>query len=609
MRPDPPPHQPPLTLGCRPQLSVEYTPPPETGRGAAGAQVGNEAAAAPPARKRKPAAAVTVAAVKVGTGARKSKSTRPSRTKKKPTRDRGADWDENDDDEVVEQEEEEEEDKHETFEWSCPYAGCSFAAVAITHSKLRNKMSKHLNPSHDISLKEFDSRDVAQGDMPPPKRRRKPSRMSGGGGSDRTPASERSRPPGTASSDSKRRVLTAEEKAAEKVLADKAESELTAAYHRRRDTHRADLSKLIMLIKAGGKEPPVATSSDALPALEAGIPPADVGDGEPASVGPVPKAEAAGAGPAKPSEAADAPDPVDDAVAPAPAPADDAVAPELAPVDDAVAPAPATDAATEAPPAEVAVPAVLPVAAAAVEPAALPPPVPAGEATAVVTADAAREAVVLDDGAGAASIAHAFEGFADVDDCDATPGRRLRRARIDKHTTMLLSNELADGDPDPFTILACQPFTMGRSEQPFGLSVMTNALFLMDLHCHLSKTEVIGFLAGKWDPATKQLVVREAFPCRALELDDDKDVRDRSVEMDPESEVQAKELIAAKGYDVVGWYHSHPVFKAEPSLRDIESQEQYQRLFQDDDGHEPFVGIIIAPYDRGNTTVKTGPNR
>lgn len=46
--------------------------------------------------------------------------------------------------------------------------------------------------------------------------------------------------------------------------------------------------------------------------------------------------------------------------------------------------------------------------------------------------------------------------------------------------------------------------------------------------------------------------------------------------MDPESEMRAREVFAQKGLNVVGWYHSHPTFAPEPSVRDIEYQTLYQ---------------------------------
>jgi hypothetical protein len=68
--------------------------------------------------------------------------------------------------------------------------------------------------------------------------------------------------------------------------------------------------------------------------------------------------------------------------------------------------------------------------------------------------------------------------------------------------------------------------------------------------------------------------------------------------MDPMSEMQAREDIDKAGMVIVGWYHSHPVFKPEPSVCDAENQQQYQHLFKDQTSlDEPFLGIIIAPYD------------
>lgn len=44
-------------------------------------------------------------------------------------------------------------------------------------------------------------------------------------------------------------------------------------------------------------------------------------------------------------------------------------------------------------------------------------------------------------------------------------------------------------------------------------------------------------------------------------------------------------------------YHSHPVFEPRPSQKDMENQRNYQALFRDSNANEPFVGLIIGPYD------------
>lgn len=124
------------------------------------------------------------------------------------------------------------------------------------------------------------------------------------------------------------------------------------------------------------------------------------------------------------------------------------------------------------------------------------------------------------------------------------------------------------------------------------------------------------------------LTVVDAFPCAAesSELVE--------VEIDPASMEQARERIEARGLVPVGWYHSHPTFEPRPSHRDAQTQALFQKLFRrsatrrakredaadaasrdaaaqdseggeqtpdssdaDDDRVEPFVALIVAPYD------------
>jgi hypothetical protein len=71
------------------------------------------------------------------------------------------------------------------------------------------------------------------------------------------------------------------------------------------------------------------------------------------------------------------------------------------------------------------------------------------------------------------------------------------------------------------------------------------------------------------------------------------------VELDAESQVEVAARMAAKGLSPVGWYHSHPIFEARPSLKDNENQRNYQALCRDpDSGLEPWVGAIVGPYDQ-----------
>jgi hypothetical protein len=53
-----------------------------------------------------------------------------------------------------------------------------------------------------------------------------------------------------------------------------------------------------------------------------------------------------------------------------------------------------------------------------------------------------------------------------------------------------------------------------------------------------------------------------------------------NVEMDPTSEIEVRKHIAERGLRVVGWYHSHPTFRPDPSLVDLENQRNYQSLMR-----------------------------
>lgn len=116
----------------------------------------------------------------------------------------------------------------------------------------------------------------------------------------------------------------------------------------------------------------------------------------------------------------------------------------------------------------------------------------------------------------------------------------------------------------------------------------------MDFHSHLSSCEIIGLLGGAWDAARRHLSLTEAYPCRRAAGSADA----TSVELDPESQIEVTEALESKGQSCVGWYHSHPVFAPRPSQKDCDNQRNYQALFRDEaSGAEPFVGVIMGPYD------------
>uniref|UniRef100_A0A673JYY9 Myb-like, SWIRM and MPN domain-containing protein 1 n=1 Tax=Sinocyclocheilus rhinocerous TaxID=307959 RepID=A0A673JYY9_9TELE len=129
------------------------------------------------------------------------------------------------------------------------------------------------------------------------------------------------------------------------------------------------------------------------------------------------------------------------------------------------------------------------------------------------------------------------------------------------------------------------------SQEPFRVIVCAEALIVMDIHAHVSMGEVIGLLGGTYEEEEKVLKICAAEPCNSLSTG-------LQCEMDPVSQTQASELLGAKGHSVVGWYHSHPAFDPNPSLRDIDTQAKYQSYFSR--GGAPFIGMIVSPYNSNN---------
>ncbi|KAF4797236.1 Histone H2A deubiquitinase MYSM1 [Turdus rufiventris] len=114
---------------------------------------------------------------------------------------------------------------------------------------------------------------------------------------------------------------------------------------------------------------------------------------------------------------------------------------------------------------------------------------------------------------------------------------------------------------------------------------------LQSMHSHVSLAEVIGLLGGRYSEADKIVEVCAAEPCNSLSTG-------LQCEMDPVSQTQASESLAARGFQVIGWYHSHPAFDPNPSIRDIDTQAKYQSYFSR--GGAMFIGMIISPYNRNN---------
>ncbi|KAJ3022326.1 UNVERIFIED_CONTAM: Myb-like, SWIRM and MPN domains 1 [Siphonaria sp. JEL0065] len=148
-----------------------------------------------------------------------------------------------------------------------------------------------------------------------------------------------------------------------------------------------------------------------------------------------------------------------------------------------------------------------------------------------------------------------------------------------------------DDDMNEFRLIPLEKYKEPEKQAPFKVIVESNVQLVIDFHAHLAETEIIGLLGGRFDEMERVLYVENVFPCKSISTT-------IQCEMDPESEVKAHIHFASQNKVVVGWYHSHPTFDPNPSIRDIETQTDHQHLFlRDGDGIEPFVGAIYSPYD------------
>ena len=182
-------------------------------------------------------------------------------------------------------------------------------------------------------------------------------------------------------------------------------------------------------------------------------------------------------------------------------------------------------------------------------------------------------------------------------------GERKNRSKKDKIVTLgeICQYLLGNGNNKHVLI---KPRTYGIKDnvgnenwgnQPFEIKVHPQVGLLCDIHSHICDAEVIGLLAGKWDSDAKILYVQAVFPCTTTNRTDDGST---DVEMDPIAEFKVRETISTLGFQVIGWFHSHPRFCANPSVTDIENQSTYQNYMND----IPFIGLIVSTYDENLPT-------
>ncbi|KAG7188854.1 hypothetical protein KM043_008460 [Ampulex compressa] len=154
---------------------------------------------------------------------------------------------------------------------------------------------------------------------------------------------------------------------------------------------------------------------------------------------------------------------------------------------------------------------------------------------------------------------------------------------------------------DMSTMVELTSFSTLGKIQPFLVTITTTAALLVDLHCHLTDKEVCGYLGGHWDINSHNLSITSAFPCRYSG-------KDKSAAATVEAEIAR--AMEWKRVTLVGWYHSHPRSHASPSLRDVDSQLDYQIKMKgpSDNGYTPCVGLICSPYNMDGSCYESNFN-
>lgn len=195
---------------------------------------------------------------------------------------------------------------------------------------------------------------------------------------------------------------------------------------------------------------------------------------------------------------------------------------------------------------------------------------------------------------------------------DATPVReKSKRKYTKKQPSDGYDGEDLSTTEDPFRLILLSDYHGGHSHShshdsedyedyetvPFTVEMCSSVILLMDLHSHLHSSEIIGLLGGTLikteDIDIPILRIDYGYPCLTAHS------TGTQVDVDPLSEMEAGEFFESKNARLTGWYHSHPNFEPNPSLRDLETQTMYQGLFRNTlpgSDIEPFVGVIVNPY-------------
>ncbi|KAG5674332.1 hypothetical protein PVAND_004307 [Polypedilum vanderplanki] len=137
-----------------------------------------------------------------------------------------------------------------------------------------------------------------------------------------------------------------------------------------------------------------------------------------------------------------------------------------------------------------------------------------------------------------------------------------------------------------FELIKCQRFSKDNMA-PFEISITLSCLLCLYFHALSSKLEIMGFLGGHVDKSNgrNKINLKCYKPCRTSTQ------TPISAEMCPVSQVEQSADLTESGYELLGWFHSHPSFPATPSRTDLRTQNEIQMQFAQ---NNPFVGLILS---------------
>jgi len=159
--------------------------------------------------------------------------------------------------------------------------------------------------------------------------------------------------------------------------------------------------------------------------------------------------------------------------------------------------------------------------------------------------------------------------------------------------TVLKHNQMLRGLQEPKEhYVELESFMMEGKMQPFTVSVSTSAILVLDLHSHLAKKDVCGYLAGYWDTNSHNLAITASFPV-LLEPNMAGTEEAQRVESDIYTKLYSNHL------SLIGWYHSSPKGPSIPTVKDCFDQLDFQikLLGNGNDTYTPCIGMICSPYE------------